>query len=391
MSETPIQPAMKIQIQRADFFHLASQAYSLIERRNVMPILSKALIKAKKDRLYIQATDQDNSLESYMPADVQHPGEAVLDAQSLYDILKELPDGLVTLREEDGKFKLEQKASVFQLLSVDVQDFPEFPSFNMDKSFSIESEVLKLLIDKTVYCSSVDDIRYHLTGVFFEAVPKSKDNKKPYFRFVGTDGHRLGLAEYSFKEDFSMDKGVIISRKGVQEIKKLLMNAESQDKVEVALNPARILFRLQQAVLSVKLVEGSYPDYLPFIPQSSAVLVELDKELFIQTLRRVSLLSHNRYKGVTFYIEDKKIKMEAESPDLGSAQDEVEVLSKKGQDLTIRFNARYVLEALNVIESPKVLLEFGGKNKACVFLPKEGKGKKPLLQKSFGVVMPMRI
>ena len=390
---------MKIQIKRSDFFHLASQAYSLIEKRNVMPILSKAYLKAKKNRLYIQATDQDNSLESYVPAEVEETGEAVLDAQSLYDILKELPDGLVTLSGEEDKFKLEQQASLFHLLSVNVQDFPKFPSFNMDQSFSIKSEVLKLLIDKTVYCSSVDDIRYHLTGVFFELITSSseedsqssKDNKTPYFRFVATDGHRLGLAEHSFGEDFSMEKGVIISRKGVQEIKKLLINAQSQEKVEVALNPARILFRLKNAVLSVKLVDGSYPDYQPFIPKSSAVLVEVDKEHFNQTLKRVSLLSHNRYKGVTFYVEDKKIRMEAESPDLGSAQDEVKVLSKKGQNLTIRFNARYVLEALSVIESQNVLLEFGGKNKACVFIPKESKGKKSLLQKSFGVVMPMRI
>ena len=380
---------MKIQIQRADFFHLASQAYSLIERRNVMPILSKALIKAEKDRLYIQATDQDNSLESHVPAEVESPGKAVLDAQSLYDILKELPDGLVTLSEEEGRFKLEQKASIFYLLSVDVQDFPEFPPFSMEKSFSIKSEVLKLLIDKTVYCSSVDDIRYHLTGVFFETIQKSKENKTPYFRFVATDGHRLGLAELDFDEDFSMEQGVIISRKGVQEIKKLLMNAKSQEKIEVTLNPARILFRLKNAVLSVKLVDGRYPDYQPFIPQSSVLFVEVDKELFSQTLRRVSLLSHDRFKGVTFYVEDKKIKMEAESPDLGSARDEVTVISKKGENLKIRFNARYVLEALNAIESEKVLLEFGGKNKACVFLPKEN--KKPLLKKSFGVVMPMRI
>ena len=383
---------MKLQIERADFFHLASQAYSLIERRNVMPILSKALIKAEKDRLYIQATDQDNSLESYVPAKVETSGEAVVDAQSLYDILKELPDGPVTLTETGGKLKLKQKASMFQLLSVDVQDFPKFPPFDMEKSFSIKSEVLKLLIDKTVYCSSVDDIRYHLTGVFFETVPKSKDNEKPFFRFVATDGHRLGLAEWNFEGDFSMEKGVIISRKGVQEIKKLLMNAADTEKVEVALNPARILFRLKSAVLSVKLVDGHYPDYQPFIPKSSAVLVEVDTELFSQTLKRVSLLSHNRYKGVTFYVEDKKIKMSAESPDLGSAQDEVAVVSKKGQDLKIRFNARYVLEALSVIESPKVLLEFGGENQACVFTSKESKsGTKSVLKKSLGVAMPMRL
>ncbi len=379
---------MNVTIKRNDFFHLAAQAYGLIEKRNIMPILSKTLVTAKKNQLYIQATDQDNSLESHVPAKIESPGQALLDAQSLYDILKELPEGPVSLSMKEGKLKLKQKSSVFQLSSASVQDFPAFPPFNMEKAFSIKSESLKHLIDKTIYCSSVDDVRYHLTGVFFEVAPGSKNSSKPCFRFVATDGHRLGLAEQTFEEDFSMEKGVIISRKGVQEIKKLLTDQSAKEKVEVALNPARILFRLKTAVLSVKLVDGHYPDYQPFIPESSLVSVVLNKEDFSQTLKRVSLLSHNRFKGVTFHVQKDKIKMESES-DLGSAKDEVALIKKTGQDMSIRFNARYVLEALSVIETVQVALEFGGPNKACMFLPFEK--KKTLSQKSLGVVMPMQM
>ena len=379
---------MNITIKRNDFFHLASQAYSLIEKRNIMPILSKTLVTAKKHRLYIQATDQDNSLESHVPAKIESPGQVLIDAQSLYDILKELPEGPIDLSTKEGKLKLKQKSSVFHLSSASVQDFPEFPPFNMEKTFSIKSESLKRLIEKTIYCSSLDDVRYHLTGVFFEVAQKSENSSKPCFRFVATDGHRLGLAEQTFEDDFSMEKGVIISRKGVSEIKKLLTDNSATEQVEVALNPARILFRLKNAVLSVKLVDGHYPDYQPFIPESSVVSVMLDKENFSQTLKRVSLLSHNRFKGVTLHVQKDKIKMESES-DLGSAKDEVALLKKTGEDLTIRFNARYVLEALSVIETVQVTLEFGGKNKACIFLPFEK--KKKFSQKSLGVVMPMQM
>lgn len=384
---------LKVQIKRTDFFELISQAYSLIEKRSVMPILSKVLINAKGESLSIQATDQDNSLQSEVPAQVDSSGQVVVDAQNLYDILKELPEGTVKLSEhENGKrVKLTKGASVFNLLSLKTQDFPAFPPFRMKDSFFVKNLILKNLIERTAYCASVDETRYHLTGVFFEiakAVVGQKDSEDLCFRFVATDGHRLGLAEYPCKKVL-LKKGVIISKKGVQEIKKLISHASLEEEVEVAVIPPRILFRSGNTVLSVKLVEGNYPNYQPLIPKSSSVSVELKTEDFSQSLRRVSLLSSNRFKGVNFRVREKKIQMEAENPDLGSAQDEVSCVRKKGEELKVRFNARYVLDALNSFGSEKVLVEFGGKEAPCVIYP--GPAKNDKKQHSLCVVMPMKM
>ena len=384
---------LKTQIKRTDFFDLVSQAYSLIEKRSVMPILSKILISAKGTSLSIQATDQDNSLQSEVSAQVDNPGQVVVDAQNLYDILKELPEGTVKLSEQGKgqKLKITQGASVFNLLSLKVQDFPAFPPFHMKESFFVKNTVLKNLIETTAYCASVDDTRYHLTGVFFEVTQtllgdKNKDALS--FRFVATDGHRLGLAEYPCKKAL-LKKGVIISRKGVQEIKKLISHTSSEEEVEVAVIPPRVLFRSGTAVLSVKLVEGSYPNYQPLIPRNSSVSVELKTEDFSQALKRVSLLSSNRFKGVNFQVLERKIQMEAENPDLGSAQDEVACSRKRGEDLKVRFNARYVLDALNSLGSEKVLVDFGGKEAPCIIYPVLGKDDKK--QHSLCVVMPMKM
>ena len=383
---------IKVFVEQEDFFQLISKAYSLIEKRNVMPILSKILISAKEGRLSLQATDQNNSLQGQISAKVETPGDTVVDAQSLYDILKELSEGEVQLKgQSNQKVKIEQGVSVFHLLSVDVQDFPAFPPFEMKDSFRIKPSDLKNLIEKTAYCSSVDETSYHLTGVFFEGTKKitgeNKTKGELCFRFVATDGHRLGLAEVSCEKP-PLEKGVIISKKGVQEIKKLISYPSSDKEVEVALDSPRILFKYGGAVLSVKLVEGGYPNYQPFIPKSSSISVELNTESFQQTLRRVSLLSNNRFKGVNFNIKAKKIQMEAENPDLGSAQDEVSCIRKKGQDLKVRFNARYVLEALSTVPTEKALVEFGGREKPCVIRPLS---KKEQDQNSIAVVMPMKI
>ena len=388
---------LKAKIKRADFFNLVSQANSLIEKRSVMPILSKILISAKKEGgISIQATDQDNSLQSEVSADVESPGQVVVDTQNLYDILKELPEGMVKLSEHGGgqKVKLVQGSSVFNLLSLKVQDFPAFPPFRMEEPFFVKRAVLKNLIEKTAYCASVDETRYNLTGVFFEvisaAASSSAGKKKEmfHFRFVATDGHRLGMAEHPCEKKH-LKSGVIISRKGVQEIKKLISHPSSEEEVEVAVTPPRILFRYKNTVLSVKLVEGNYPRYQPLIPQNSSVAVELETEIFSQALRRVSLLSSNNFKGVNFHLHEEKVQMEAENPELGSARDEIPCKRKKGEDLKVRFNARYVLEALNSFGSQKVLVEFGGKESPCVISPVLGKDDKK--QHSLCVVMPMKM
>ncbi|MDE0119462.1 MAG: DNA polymerase III subunit beta [Bdellovibrionales bacterium] len=399
---------LKIQVKRSLFFELVSQANSLIEKRVIVPILSKILISTRENKyLCVQATDQDNSLQSEIPVKVEKAGKTVIDAQTLYEILKELPEGIVELKEqEDKKIKLKQGASVFHLLSLRPRDFPAFPPFKMHNSFSVTVETLKYLIENTVYCASVDETRYHLTGIFFETTESIRSEKKSseektkkgetkeeevkknplYFRFVATDGHRLALAEYPCKE--SLEEGVIISKKGVQEIKKLISQASDEERVEIDVQPPRILFCYKSAILSVKLVEGGYPTYRPFIPKSSSVSVEVDTSQFSQVLRRVSLLSSTRFKGVNFEIKEKKIQMESENPDLGKAQDEVACVRKKGDDLKVRFNARYILEALSSLGTKKAFITFGGKERACVIYPVL-KGEKE--KHSFCVVMPMKM
>ena len=376
---------MKAQIKRISFLNLVSQAQSLIEKRHIMPILSKILISAKKGGLHIQATDQDNSLQNQTQAKVETEGKVVVSAQNLFEILKELPEGDVQLTEMSGKkFRLSQGAGVFNLLCLDVKDFPVFPPFKMKEVFYIDKEVLKQQLEKTVYCSSMDETRYHLTGVFFETVLK---NKKNHFRFTATDSHRLGLMESPAEKDFLKENGVIISRKGVQEIRKLISYAGS-DKIAVSVERPRILFRIDQAVLSIKLVEGAYPNYAPLIPKEHLVSVKVSVEEMSQALKRVALLSNSRFKGVTFHVKSKKIQMEAEHPELGSAKDEVSCLEKTGEDLKVRFNARYILESLASIDKPEALIEFSGKNKPCLI---KAYSKKESSVSGLSVVMPMKI
>lgn len=375
---------IKASVEHSAFLELVSQANSLIERRSIIPILSKILVQAKANSLHIQATDQDNSIQGDIPAEVEKTGEVVVDSQSLFDILKELSSGKVYLSEHSGKkLRLSQSVSIFNLIGMEAQDFPAFPSFNIKKPFFIESETLKKLLERSSYCSSMDETRYHLNGVFFETPPFLSGF---CFRFVATDTHRLALAEEPCSEKFLSD-GVIIPDKGVKEIKKLISYSEG-DKIECAIELPRILFRHKKTVLSIKLVEGKYPNYQQLIPKKSSIIVVVDSDKFCQALRRAALLSATRFKAVTMSIQEKKIQMKAEDSERGFAQDEVDILSKTGQDLTVRFNARYVLDAINSLDSKKIALEFNSSESACL-MRTDSKSKQK--GRYISIIMPMKI
>ncbi len=373
-------------VKKDVFLELVSQANSLIEKRGVVPILSKLLIRAESNQnIHIQATDQSNSLQGNIPARVKTPGELIVDSQSLFDILRELREDeeIHLMEQSEKKIRISQNVSVFNLLGMDAKEFPAFPSFQMKNSFHISSSILKNLLEKTSYCSSLDETRYHLNGVYFET-PKDSSGQFS-FRFVATDTHRLALAEHSCKQAF-LKKGVIISRKGVQELKKLLSYSESES-IECAVESPRILFKDRKTVLSIKLVEGTYPNYRQLIPKESPINVYIEKEPFYQALKRASLLSASLFKAVTLNIQKNKISMNAEDSELGSAQDEAPIEKKVGEDLKIRFNARYLLETLNSLDTKIIVLKMCDSSSACLVCTY----KKDKVSNVFGVVMPMKI
>ena len=375
---------LKASVEQTDFLEIISKAHSLIEKRSIIPILSKVLIQARENSLHIQATDQDNSIQSDIPANVEKKGEIVLDSQSLFDILKELTTGNVYLQEQSGKkLRLSQKASIFNLIGMDSKDFPAFPSFSMKDSFFIASNLLKKLVEKSSYCASMDETRYHLNGVFFEIVESAKNF---YFRFVATDTHRMALAEEPCPNKHFLKEGVIIPDKGVKEIKKLISYSE-EDQIECAVDIPRILFRHKKTVLSIKLVEGKYPNYQQLIPKKSSISLTVDSDVFSKALRRAALLSSTRFKAVTLDIQKNKICMKAEDSERGFAQDEVEVIQKTGSDLKVRFNARYVLDAINSLDAPNIRLEFNNSEAACLLRPEDHKSS----SRYISIIMPMKI
>ena len=344
-----------------------------------MPVLANVLIKAKENMLSVFATDLEVSLKDQIPVDIDSEGGVVVNARVFFDIIKELNDGKIQLtKKENNWLEIKQGKAISNIVGIDVNDFPSLPTYSGEKFSKVPSQVICDMIEKTIYSVSNDETRYHLNGVYFEQC--SKGNKNTY-RMVATDGHRLSVVDRESKEKISMEEGVIIPRKGLHEIKKLLESIDGE--FEMAVEGSQIIIRYETTVLMVRLIEGKYPNYEQLIPKNLSSTVNLKKDKFLTSLRRVALLSNQKSRGVTFTLNSGKMEITSNSPEVGDSKEEIDV-DYSGDELKIGFNSKFILDVLNSTNEESISLEL-----------KDGLSPgllKPEQDSSYTcVIMPMRI
>ena len=375
---------MKIKIDKQDFVDLIGRAQNIVEKRNTMPVLVNVLLEAQGNYLQVFATDLEVSLTDQMAAEISQAGKVVVNARNLFDIIKELPEGTVQLeKKENNWLKISQNKAVFNIVGISPDEYPVFPTFSTKDFVVVETELLREMIEKTIYSVSTDETRYHLNGVFFE---KQIDKENVIYRMVATDGHRLSLIDRKAKGENAAqtknpNQGVIIPRKGLHELKKLLDNAG--ENVEMAIEGSQLIVQSDSAVLMVRLIEGKYPNYQQLIPQNLRENLLVNREMLLSSLKRVSLLSNAKSRGVTMNLSKGKMEITSNNPELGDAKEEIEV-DYSGRDMKIGFNARYILEVLTSMNEAMVQIEFNDQLSPGLVRPHKDKSYTC-------VVMPMRI
>lgn len=372
---------MKFEIQKSDFLKLLQKTQNIIEKRNTMPILSNALLVAKGDRLRIFATDLEVSLQDEAIAKVLEEGEIAVSAKSLFDLVKELADGPVSvIRKNNNWLEVRSQKAVFNIVGSAPEEFPAFPKYETKEFVSVQGEVLEDMIEKTIYSVSNDETRYHLNGVYFERLT---DESGINFRMVATDGHRLSLIDKKVEMASPKKKaeGVIIPKKGLHEIKKLL---ESEGgTLEMAFEGSHLIIKKETAVLLIRLIDGKYPNYQQLIPARLLKRIAVSKENLLSCLRRVSLLSNQKSKGITLSISKNSMEIYSNNPEIGDAKEEIDV-KYSGDALKIGFNAKYLMDILNNIEDEEIDIELNDQLSPGILRPANDSGYTC-------VVMPMRI
>jgi DNA polymerase-3 subunit beta len=332
---------MEIKAKRDDFLATLYWTQSIVERRNTMPILANVLLEASKSSVRVTATDLEVGVRGEFDGNVAKEGTVTVNAKKIYEIIREAPNEQVQLKRlENDWVEIRSGKSVFKIVGMDSKEFPQFPKFDSKSLSSMPASTIHEMIERTIFSVSTDETRYSLNGVFIEEAEGGK------IRMVATDGHRLAFEERAVGS-LALPKGVILPRKGLAELKKLLESG-TEGVVSLGFKENMGLVIKEKIELFMRLIDGDFPDYTKVIPTGNPNIAKLEHDEFLQALRRVSILSSERYKGIRMEFSDDKVSISANNPDLGEAVEEIEA-EYNGKALSIGFNARYLLDVLGIL------------------------------------------
>ena len=371
---------MKLRIAREELLTALQRVQGVVEKRNTMPILSNILLEAKADGVDILATDLEIGMRGLYKATVQEPGSITLSARKLYEILKELRDGEIELSTSENNWATIQAGkSQFKVVGLSSSEYPALPAIEREGLTPLAGSGLLALIRKTLFAVGDNDARYILNGLL---VTLTTAEKKTTLRLVGTDGHRLAVAEQEVGatggKDTPKEIKAIIPKKAAHEMQRLLEEGDGEPLIGFTKN--LMIFRRSGLLLTSRLMEGNYPNYQQVIPKEQGKRVTADKAELEGALRRVAVLSRDKTNAVKVTFTSGHMTLFSSNPDFGEATEELPA-RYGGETLTTGFNARYLLEVLGVVDgeavslqmdtplSPCLIREPGNAGFTCVVMP----------------------
>ena len=367
---------MKATIERATLLKGLSHVQSVVERRNTIPILSNVLLEATAEgQLRLMATDLDLQINESVAAAVDQPGATTISAHTLFDIARKLPEGAqVSLTAAEGRMTIVAGRARFSLGTLPRDDFPVIAEGELPTQFELPAETLKQIIDKTRFAISTEETRYYLNGIFLHVA-------EGVLKAAATDGHRLARVTVDQPEGAADMPDVIVPRKCIAELRKLL--DEVDGSVGVSLSGTKIRFDLGQAILTSKLIDGTFPDYSRVIPTGNDKILKLDPKSFMEGVDRVSTIATEKTRAVKMALDRDRITLSVTSPENGTAAEEVPG-DYAATPFEIGFNSRYLLDILGQIGTDQVEVHLA--DAAAPTLIREN-DKSPALY----VLMPMRV
>ncbi len=375
---------MKVQMLRQDLLTALQRVQGVVEKRNTMPILANILLEAKTEGLDILATDLELSMRGLYKATINEPGAVTFSARKLFEILKEIRDPEVVLTVSDNSWvTIKAGRSEFRVVGLPSQDYPSLPAIERDGLIPLPSSGLLDLIRRTIFAVGDNDTRYVLNGLLITVV--GGGSTKATIRLVGTDGHRLAMAEEEVTVDQSAlpatETKVIIPKKAATEIKRLLEEDDSEPLIGFTKN--MLIFRKSGLVLTSRVMEGAYPNYQQVVPKSGQKKVKVNREELEGALRRVSLLSRDKSYAIKLSCTTDHIHLSSSNPDLGEANEEMSA-HYQGEEFSTGFNARYLLDVLGAIDGEFLTLQMETPLSPCLIQEHEN-------PKFKAVVMPVKV
>lgn len=367
---------MKFTISRETLLTPLQQVIGVIEKRQTLPILSNVLLKLGDGQLELTGTDLEVQLVTRTTVETGDSGVVTVPARKLLDICRLLPDrSAVSVECKEDRFAIRCGSSRFNLSTLPADNYPEFDTGTPELEVAVPVASLRRALEKTTFAMAQQDVRYYLNGLLLDLDGRN-------LRTVSSDGHRLAVFEEALELDANGGRQIIIPRKGILELARLLGDADDTITVQIAPNTVRV--NLGAVSFAAKLIEGRFPDYQRVMPRELTRSFRVDKDAFKGALTRVSVLSNEKYKSISLEVDEEAVMaLKAQNPEHEEAEERLPV-EKEGQGLSVGFNASYLLDAINNVDSDQVKLSFTESANSCLIEDSDDSRFK-------FIVMPMRL
>lgn len=371
---------MKFAVDRALFLKALGRVQGIIEKRSNMPILSMILLEASESNLEISATDLEIAYRQTIDANVEENGSVATHGRKLFEILRESGGEVIEISSmENNWVRISDRSAHFNLAGLAAEEYPTQVEPSDVDLVEIDGSILSEMITKTIYAVTLEEAGFKLSGIYMERVGEPDSN---ILRMVGTDGHRLSLVDKSIAslERLQLSNGVMIPKKGMNEINRL---ASEGGTINLGFKQNNCVVKKDGALIIIRLLDTKFPDYRAVIPKNPQHKFNVDRLFLLQAMKKMLILSSERYKAVKITLADGVLDLHSTNPDLGEAEEKMAVQYNE-EPLELAFNARYFIDVLQNMDSEQVELGFVDNSKPCVIKGESDEG-------FLGLIMPMRI
>lgn len=348
---------MKIKTNKDTLMKALHITEGVIDPRTTLPVLANILLETQgQDKVKIAATDLDMGVVSKINVTVEEEGAITIPAKKLNDIIRELPQGDITISaKKNYNVTIECEKSFFKLIGLPKEDFPNLPNIEGIDTITLEQQTLKNMLKKTSFAMSREETRYVLNGALMVI-------KQGKIRMVATDGRRLAMIENPAATTKEMTKQAIIPIKTISE---LLRTLKEEGKIKIGISENQAMLEIDDTIITTRLIEGEYPNYEQVIPKEGQDKIRINRDKFLAATKRVSLFVSPDSQSVKIDLFKNKMVVSKSTPDVGEAKEEIEV-DYKGNEITVGFNPAYIIDALKNIETEEMTMEITNAEKPGV-------------------------
>ena len=367
---------MKFSVSSSDLLKRLSVANGVIGTNTVLPILEDFLFSLDGSALRIVASNLETTVITSIEVSAEEPGRVAIPAKILLDTLKALPEQPLTFQVEENTnaITLTSAYGKYKLAGDSYEDYPDLPKDENAQSISLNSSLLLNALNKTLFATSNDELRMAMQGVYFQI----NEND---LTFVATDAHKL--VKYTFSGVGAAEAtSFIVPKKGLS----LLKNAiDSNNEIDLAFNKNNSFFRLGETEIIIRLIDAKYPDYNAVIPHDNANILTLDRGEFQSSLRRIAIYANKSTNQVVLNISEGSLTVSAQDLDFSNEATEQMTCEYNGSPMNIGFNAKFLIEMLNVLSVDQVKFKLSTPNRAGILVPSEQESNEELIM----LVMPV--